>query len=349
MNKKKTVLWWGRFNKGYSRNRILRNVLRENGWEIIDFCPSISRIADISALFKRLPKVDLIWIPCFRQRDFYAAKRYARLVKIPILFDPLISSYDKRVFENQKLTEGSFSAEWLRRWEGGMFQSSAIILADTDEHACFFADELGADPSRIFTVPVGAEEELFFPQPVSEPKQPVEVLFFGSFVPLQGVDFIAQAARLVPEVNWTLLGRGKLRDGCEQAAQGLSNVRFEDWVPYDQLATRIGQADILLGIFGKTPKAARVIPNKFYQAVACARPIITMDASVYSQEMREFSAGGIQWVPAGNPIALAEAVRTWSGQPNQLAARAEKARAVYNRFYAADKVSAALDKAIETL
>ena len=349
MNNGKTVLWWGRFNEGYSRNRILRSVLRDKGWDLVDFRPSLSVVGDVQSLLKNLPKPDLIWVPCFRQRDFYAAKRYARLMKIPVLFDPLISSYDKRVFENRKLSEGGFRAERLRRWERGMFRSSSIILADTDEHARFFVEELGADPLRIFTVPVGAEEELFNQQSAGIPSDPLEVLFYGSFVPLQGVDYIVEAARLVPEVNWTLLGKGKLREGCEHAAEELGNIRFEDWVQYDQLASRIGEADILLGIFGDTPKAKRVIPNKFYQAMACGRPIITLDSPVYSQEVRDTADDCVKWVPAADPVALAEAVREWASQPELLATRSENARKVYERFYSEETVSAALMEALESL
>jgi len=349
VNNGKTVLWWGRFNEGYSRNRILRNILKESGWIVQEFRPSLSSFGDVEAMFKRLPRPDLIWVPCFRQRDFYAAKRYASFMKIPILFDPLISSYDKRVFENRKLVEGSFKAERLRRWEGGMFRSSSIALADTDEHARFFIEELGADPRRMFAVPVGAEEELFSPQSTGIPNNPVEVLFCGSFVPLQGVNTIIEAARLVPEVNWTLLGKGKLREGCERAAEGLGNVRLEDWVPYDQLASRIGDADILLGIFGETPKAARVIPNKFYQAIACGRPIITLDSSVYSRDVRDAGGDGIKWVPAADPAALAEAVREWASQSKELAHRGAVARIVYDKFYSVQTVSDSLVKALDTL
>ncbi|QHI68081.1 glycosyltransferase [Tichowtungia aerotolerans] len=349
MDKIKTVLWWGRFNPGYSRNRILRDLLHDNGWEVVDFHPSWSSVGDLQALLKRMPRPDLIWVPNFRQRDFYAAKRYARRLNVPILFDPLISSYDKRVFENRKLAEGSFRAERLRRWEGGMFRSSRIVLADTQEHARFFSEELGADPARIFIVPVGAEEKLFVPQPGRAPAGPVEVLFYGSFVPLQGVRFIVEAARLVPEVNWTFVGQGKLRENCERASVDLANVSFEDWVPCSQLAERIGKADILLGIFGDTPKASRVIPNKLYQAIACARPIITMDSPVYSQDVREAGRSGVAWIPAASPEALANAVRQWAKHPEMLEERGQSARALYNRFYANDKVADALMKALSVI
>jgi len=126
-------------------------------------------------------------------------------------------------------------------------------------------------------------------------------------------------------------------------------VRFESWVPYEQLALRIGQADILLGIFGGTPKALRVIPNKFYQAIACARPIITMASSTYDSHLLEDPDSGVGWVPPANPEALAARVREWMLHPDTLAHRGECARKSYEKYYSQAVVKSALSQVIESI
>ncbi len=57
------------------------------------------------------------------------------------------------------------------------------------------------------------------------------------------------------------------------------------WVDYDTLHQHIADADVCLGIFGTSAKAANAIPNKAYQILAVGRPLVTRD----SPAIRELS------------------------------------------------------------
>ncbi|MDO8596248.1 MAG: glycosyltransferase, partial [Sulfuricaulis sp.] len=192
----RTVLWWGRFDPDYSRNRILRQAYGALGWNVIDFHPLFSRSADIEALLRRLPAPHLIHVPCFRQRDIAAAHRHARRHGLRLLIDPLISAYDKQVFERAKFPEHSTRGGRLLREERQLFQYADVVLADTSEHARFFIETLGVVREKVNIVYVGAEEALFAPAANAHPPgNPVEILFYGSFIPLQGPQVIIEAAR----------------------------------------------------------------------------------------------------------------------------------------------------------
>jgi glycosyltransferase involved in cell wall biosynthesis len=72
-------------------------------------------------------------------------------------------------------------------------------------------------------------------------------------------------------------------------------------------------ADIVLGIFGVTPKACMVIPNKVYQALAVGRAVITADTAA----VRELFTNGedLLMVPPGDAAALARAIERLGSDP----------------------------------
>lgn len=343
------VLWWGRFDESYARNRILRAAFEQLGWRVNIFRPRVSAVGDFEAALFRETKADLVFVPCFRHRDLAAAARYARQRNLPLLFDPLISAWDKQVFERGKSLRGSAASLRLLRAERRLFQSADAVLADTDAHAQFFFETLGVARTRLHVVPVGAEEALFTPQPWPAPEVPLEALFFGSFIGLQGPETIVAAARVYegPPLRITLLGEGPLRAACERAAQGLTNVAFEEWIPYEELPARIGRAHIVLGVFGQSRKAQGVIPNKVFQGMACARPVITAQSPVIVPFAGAES--GIATAPPGDSAALAQSLASLAQDRDALPRHGEQARRTFETHFSEVAIRARLAAALTAL
>ncbi len=314
----------------------------------MDFSPAFSPAGDLEACLRRIAKPDLVWVPCFRQRDMAAARRWCDRQRVPLLFDPLISAYDKQVWERFKLPDGSRQADRLLKRERTIFSMADIVLADTACHAAFFSERLGVSPDKVRVVYVGADESLFSPAPAREPNSPADVLFYGSFIPLHGAQTIIAAARCYqgPPARWSLLGDGPAKQACVQAAAGLHNVFFEERLPYRELPARIRRADILLGIFGTTMKAGRVIPNKVFQALASARPVVTRSSAAYPAEFQHHDA--LSCVPPGNAHALAAAVASWLEHPDILPRRSNAARDLFERHFSARVILAQLSNALAT-
>ena len=85
------------------------------------------------------------------------------------------------------------------------------------------------------------------------------------------------------------------------------NVRHDRWVEYGRLPDLYRSAGCALGIFGTSDKAARVIPNKAFQALATATPLVTSDTPA-QRELLEDRRDALL-VPPGDPEALASAIR----------------------------------------
>ena len=100
---KKTILWWGRSDPNYSRNRIIRKQLKNLNYEILDFYPLLSRFGYVEALLKNIKRTDFVWVPCFRQRDILSASKWCLNKNIKLIIDPLISSWDKQTYEKEEI------------------------------------------------------------------------------------------------------------------------------------------------------------------------------------------------------------------------------------------------------
>jgi glycosyltransferase involved in cell wall biosynthesis len=171
---------------------------------------------------------------------------------------------------------------------------------------------------------VGAEERLFRPD-WQRPERFV-ALFVGKLIPLQGVETILAAARIVPELDFRIVGSGQL---APLLADRPSNVEHVSWVDYERLPEELHRAGCALGIFGTTAKAQRVIPNKAFQTLACGVPLVTADTPA----ARELLADGESalLVPAGNPEGLAAAVGRLATDADLARRVAAGGRATYER------------------
>lgn len=353
----KKILIWGRYgNYGpdYPRNRVIESVLRELGHELMRFLPRLSFLADWEYVWHGGAQPDLVWVPCFRQRDLPAASRYARRHQIPLVFDPLISAYDKQVHERRKFSPGSAKAHRLLTWESRLFQRADWLIADTEGHADYFADELGVSRERLVVIPVGAEEAVFAPQPwsVKSPDAPLELTFFGTFIGLQGVDVLTEAIRSYqgPPVRWRLIGDGPMRESCQSLLADLCvdgdgpGVVFEPWGPLLELPGRLASSDAILGIFGTTEKALRVIPNKVYQGLALGRPVITASTSAYPDSLRDDEEQGLFWALPGDPDSIQAAVLRLHARYSALPILGQAAQSSYQANFSNRVIADALTR-----
>jgi glycosyltransferase involved in cell wall biosynthesis len=257
-------------------------------------------------LLARRPRVryDAIVVGYPGQLDLPAARRAAR--GAPLVFNVLVSLWDSLVADRGRFGAGSLAARALLAIDRRALRAADLVVADTEVHADFLADLAGIPRERVAVCLVGAEERIFGPP--WEAREPP--LFVGKLIPLHGLPAILDAARRAPELELRVAGGGQLEPLLDTRPP---NVGWIPWIPYEQLGERLRAAACALGIFGTSAKAARVIPNKAFQALACGTPLVTADTPA----ARELLADGESalLVPAGDPDALADALRRLAGDP----------------------------------
>lgn len=353
---KPVVLWWGRHDSGYSRNRMIWSLFESLGWHNTEFRPLSSDFGYLDSVLRNITRPDLVWVASFRHRDAVHAYMRAQRWRVPVIFDPLISSYEKDVFERKKWPEGHRNAASAKNIEKKIFSRADMIVADTDAHAGFFMNELGTDRRKTRVLYVGAEDQ-FSPAPSAisvsgnQSGRKPEILFYGSFLELHGVDVIVRAARMSSHINadWVLLGDGPCHNGLKKIAEGAENIFFEEPVPYSVLPSRMAKADIVLGVFGGTKKSDLVIPNKIFQAMAMGKPVITQKASAYPETLRNSDVIG--WTEPCSPESLSVIAGKWldkCGELTELSIRGTKTRELYETFFSRSILEKQLADIIKT-
>jgi glycosyltransferase involved in cell wall biosynthesis len=312
------VVYFGTYERAYPRNAQVISCLRGAGVELVEQHVGVwegrrdawvagagtaIRLAAAEArLLGRPAEGDAVLVGYPGHVDLPAARRAAR--GRPVIFNPLVSLADTLVSDRGRFRAGSLRARMLEEVDRRAFRAADVVVSDTRTHAGFLSGLAGHD--RFEVCFVGAEDRLFHPP--WEPAEPFVALFVGKLIPLQGVETIVAAARLAPDVQFRLVGSGQLEPLLRDAP---ANVERVPWVEYERLPDEQRRAGCALGIFGTSAKAGRVIPNKAFQALACGAPVVTADTPAARELLVDGESALL--VPAGDPEALADAVRRLAG------------------------------------
>jgi glycosyltransferase involved in cell wall biosynthesis len=277
-------------------------------------------LAELRLLGRPRAGFDVVVVGYPGHLDLSAARRAAR--GRPVVFNPLVSLHDTLVSDRRRFAAGSAAARILAAIDRRAFAAADLVVADTETHADFLAGFTGVPRDRFAVCFVGAEERVFGPG--WAPKAPFTALFVGKLIPLHGIETIAGAARIASELRFRIVGSGQLEPLLREHPP---NVERLAWLEYEALPRALHSAGCALGIFGTSAKAARVIPNKVFQALACGVPVVTADTPAARELLVDGKSALL--VPPGDPEALAAAVRRLAADDALARRLAEGGRRTY--------------------
>lgn len=272
--------------------------------------------------FKRILKVFLRLI-CINLRQFdmiflgFAPQLILpfwkwKLGKKEIVIDFFISLYDTFVNDRKKCNEKSVIAKCLLFLDKKTLRYAKHVITDTQAHAKYFIDELGADPTRISTLYLEADKSVYYPRIVEKPidiSDKFVVLYFGSILPLQGIDVVLRAFELLKDEKQIYMFMiGKIGEQYKKPIS--NNIKYIDWLSQEELADYIGMSDLCLaGHFNKDiDKAKRTIPGKAYIYYAMHKKII-LGENVANRELFSESDKDTYFVEMGNAQLLAQRIK----------------------------------------
>ncbi len=310
------ICYFGHYDPEYSRNRIIQKVLRRAGAEVIDVNDHSVRLRRYYNLSKKIIRehFDLMIVGFMGHTDVPLAKLICRLRRAPLVFDVFISLYDTYVIDRGHYKPGSLMAHKLYYTDAIALRLADRVLLDTDTHIRYFKNTFGISERKFRRIWIGADDEVFRHQNNPVKNQGFTVLFFGTFIPLQGIEHIIAAASILErsgeDVRFVLAGSGQTYSRMREAVEreGIRNVDFLGRVVYENLPALIQRSDLCLGIFGTTPKAGRVIPNKVFESLAMSRCVITADTQAIGEALTH--GENIWLVESGSGEQLAEAIST---------------------------------------
>ncbi len=313
------ILVTGIYEPEYNRNLVLLTGLRKKNIELTEY-PYLYRTARVKRELIQLSKnADLIFLPSFTHLDVPFIKSF---LDLPLIFDPLVSRYLSKVFDYR--TVWKFSPRAYRNYlkDKVSFQMSDLIISDTRANKNYYMDKFRIKEDKIFILPVGMIKDDFYPMENNNAKEGDAFIvgFYGSFIPLHGMDKIIETARILQNhknIKFRIYGDGHgFREILKaREREGLDNLSLEGWAPYEGINRLINQFDLCLGVFGDSLKTDLVIPNKVFHYSASGKPTLTKD----TEGIREiFEDGETILLCQNDPVEMAEVILRLEKERNRL-------------------------------
>jgi len=290
-----TICYFGLY-KMDTRNRITLQGLRENGVKVIE-CqnrePGVKKYFELVKKFWPVRnEVSIIYVAFAGYVIVPLAWALAKMTGKKIVFDAFMSAYDSMILDRKAYSKHGYHAakyfflDWLS------CRLSNIILVDTNEYIDYFVKTFKIRKSKFRRIFVGSDNSVFYPRETKKENNIFLVHFHGSSnIPLHGVSYIIRAAKILEKENigFDIIGRLETYRAAIDLSRelGLKNINFIDYVSYEKLSDYMALADVCLGKFGVSQKAARCSSFKVIEASAMAKPLITGDTSAMREILKD--------------------------------------------------------------
>jgi glycosyltransferase involved in cell wall biosynthesis len=263
------------------------------------------------------------------------------------------------------LPQGRFGPWFFRRFLRGGGAARLVVI--TRSLAADLASKLGTptDPPFTLIAPDGVDLSRYqgLPEPqaarasleeFSQRSSRFTAGYTGHLYPGRGVELLLELARLLPEIDFLLVG-GEPGDvarlQAEIRSRRLDNVIATGFIPNADLPRYQAACDALLMPYQKHVAAssggdiARYLsPMKLFEYLACGRPILSSDLPVFGEVLNASNSILLPPDDAGTWAAALAALKKDPTQRDALSLQARNDAAHYTWEGRARRILAGLDK-----
>lgn len=243
----------------------------------------------------------------------------------------------------------------LRNFEKKIYRNANHIIALSPGMRAGVMDT-GIPGERVSMVPNMSKPEEFFPRNPDEataqkfgidPKK-FNVIHFGSMGPANALEYIIEAARIfkeyeIDDVEFIFMGHGATLPRLKALVEkyGLDNVKFLGSHPMKTVSEVVNLCSASITTFKNLPILKTNSPNKLFDSLSAAKPIIVNSAG-WTKELVENEECGFYADPE-NPRDLVDKIIKYRKETAILKKWSENARKLsettFNRAILADKAA----------
>jgi glycosyltransferase involved in cell wall biosynthesis len=193
----------------------------------------------------------------------------------------------------------SYAGSWMLEQEEHLIRESDLVLASGRN----LLSSVGSAGANCRLLPNAADFAHFrFPPPFSTqadrpPGRPV-IGYFGAISEWFDAELVAEIARARP--TWDLLLIGSTYAADLTPLDGLTNVRLQGEMAYEQLPASLHQFDVAIIPFKKTPLTDAVNPVKLFEYLSAGKHVVAtdLDELQHYREVVSLASTPGEWVYA---------------------------------------------------
>lgn len=313
LTKEKRVLFITTKNIDYIRNSQEIRILEKNAKFVKKIYSAkkryLERIFEVWRMLIQynISDIDVVYVGFSPQLIFPFFRKFFGKI---IIIDFFISVYDTLVNDRKKVFPKGLVAKICHGIDSYVIEKADIVITDTKADALYFIQEFHGEMEKFKVLYLEADKKIYFPREQHKEKRlenKFVVLYFGSILPLQGIDVILKAIRMLEEeknIYFQIIG--PIPKKYKKPIQ--ENVEYIEWLKQKQLAEYIANADLCLaGHFNKDiDKAKRTIPGKAYMYEAMEKIMILGDSEANREYFEESKKN--RYVKLGSPQELSNLI-----------------------------------------